>query len=374
MQQFGFRKHSSCESALVAAVDGWSDAIDRGKFVGSLLIDLSKAFDSVQHQLLINRLSDCGCSLSVIDWFVSYLSNRIQRVVDKSSVSAWKPVTKGVPPGSCLSPLLFNLYVNDLPAACSSDCLQYADDVTNSVEADDPLCLTEKLTETFHQVKSYCAKRELTINASKTQFIVFKSTSKRLPDNYQLVLDDITLKPEPSVKLLGSILDQHLTMGPCVDSIVKKCHSLLGVLRKASPFLCRELLKMAYVSLIRPHLEFSSAIFASSATTHLNKLDVIQKVASRIICGAPSQAHSAPLQLALGLESLESRRVDHVVKFVDNILSGNCHPVFQDFFTLSTNGEVVSGIVSRSRLGSKRFKVYGPKVYNDSKNCCVAPP
>ena len=145
VQQFGFRKNSSCELALLAALDNWQNEASLGHLVGTLLIDLAKAFDSVSHPLLLSDLANIGCSELSLEWFVSYLSTRTQRVKIDNITSSWKPVTKGVPQGSSLSPLLFNIFVRQLPQACEGNVYQFADDLTNSVVASDPLTLSTKL-------------------------------------------------------------------------------------------------------------------------------------------------------------------------------------------------------------------------------------
>jgi len=109
LEQFGFRAKSSCEMALIHSVDRWLGEVDRGNFVGALLVDLSKAFDSVPYQKLLNELVSIGCSSEAVSWFSSYLSNRKQRVVVLDKKADWKEVNRGVPQGSCLSPLLFNI-------------------------------------------------------------------------------------------------------------------------------------------------------------------------------------------------------------------------------------------------------------------------
>ena len=116
-EQFGFRQRSSCELALLSALDDWIEAIDAGKMVGALLVDLSKAFNTVPYQLLIHELAGSGCGMRAQQWFMSYLDHRVQRVVQKGNTSEWKPVERGVPQGSCLSPLLFNIFVRNLPSA-----------------------------------------------------------------------------------------------------------------------------------------------------------------------------------------------------------------------------------------------------------------
>jgi len=132
-QQFGFRKYSSCELMILAALDTWKAEVSNGNFVGALLIDLSKAFDSISHPLLINELASIGIDGLSLDWFRSFLSARKQRVVINKIPTPWLPVTKGVPQGSSLSPLLFNIFVRHLPLSCDGQVFQFADDLTNSV-------------------------------------------------------------------------------------------------------------------------------------------------------------------------------------------------------------------------------------------------
>ena len=122
-------------------------------------------------------------------------------------------------------------------------------------------------------------------------------------------------------------------MGPHIDTVVKKCHGLLGMLRRSAHHLPLELIKLIYIAVIRTRLEYCSSIFINAAPTHLTKLDIIQKIAARIIVGVPSQSHSAPILLQLGLDSLHIRRQEHVTSLVENIFKGNSHPYFKDFFS-----------------------------------------
>src|SRR5437867_5043427 len=136
------------------------------------------------------------------------------------------------------------------------------------------------------------------------------------------------------------------------------------MLRRAASFLPPSLLTLIYTSLIRSYLEYNSAVYATAAPTHLNKLDTIQKIASRIITNSPPLTHSAPLQLLLGLDPLDFRRSKHVVSLVEKIVSGRTHPFFHDFFSPLSNTASTS-VNCNKNLDQKRFSRFGLRFYND---------
>lgn len=363
-QQFGFRKHSSCELALLAAMDKWLQQMDSGFYVGALMIDLSKAFDSISHEQLVVELRRIGCDVDAARWFTSYLHERQQRVRIGSRTAPWRVVTKGVPQGSSLSPLLFNIFVRTLPEASGSDCFQFADDLTNSVADKDPAALSQKLVTVFENVKQFCDAHNLQINIKKTQLLILKSCHKRKPENFSIDIEGVKILPVTEVKILGVTLDQHLTMSRHIDDVVTKCHGLLGVLRRAAKVLPRDLLRLTYISLIRSHMEYCSSTFISAAPSHLVKLDVVQKMASRIITNSLPRTHSAPLQLALGLNPLAERRMDHLRTIVENICTNKTHPFFKNNFFVS-NPDVRP---VQSRMESKRFSSFGRTYFDEYEN------
>lgn len=354
-------------------MEEWVGTIDAGEVVGTLLIDLSKAFDTVPHPLLIKELAASGCGMSALQWFSSYLSDRFQRVARKADATPWKPVQRGVPQGSCLSPLLFNIYVRNLPAANLLSTKQYADDITDSISGSDPAVIARQLTEGFNATKQFCDEHELEINATKSQLMIFKAPNKQFPGDFELTLDGCSLKPLQTVKLLGVTLDPHLTLGPHIDTAVRKAHGLLGALARAAPSLPRPLLKLAYTALIRSHLEFCSALLTPVAKTHLKKLDTIQRSAARIIFGLPRDAHAQPLLDELKLDSLETRRNQHVRTLVNSILKEDCHPALSQLFALGPEGQVVNNLISRTAFGGKRFSIMGAKIFNLGKTTVPAP-
>jgi len=363
-RQFGFRAGSGCELALLSAVDHWMSQIDKGNIVGALLVDLSKAFDSVNHQTLLMELMKAGCAQSASKWFHSYLSGREQRVIQRPETTAWKPVTRGVPQGSALSPLLFNVYTSGLPLVCQSVIHQYADDITPSEADSSAQVVLDRLAGSFEQIKTFCEDHDLLINAEKTQLLLMKAPSKKLPDNLELSLNGSIIKPSPDVKLLGAMIDKHLTFGADIDRIVLKCHGLIGVLARTAPFLPTQLLRMAYIALIRSHLEYAGAIRASAAKTQLQKLDVIQKMGARIILRAPRNAHAAPLMQTLRLDTLENRRNNHIIELVEACMSDAPHPAFKGMFERQPDGSAANDATARTGIGRRRFSIYAKTLFN----------
>ena len=345
-------------------MEHWLKDIDAGKMVGVLLIDLSKAFDSVFHQRLISDLIDIGCSDITTKWFISYLSNRFQRLVNISDSSSWKAVNIGVPQGSCLSPLLFNIFVRNLPKSNNLLTIQYADDVTESFSDFSLSSIINNLESGFIQIKDYCHSRGLTINTLKTQSIIFKIPSKKLPDDLSILLDGCSIKVNKSVKLLGVTLDQHLSFKDHIQNVSRKCRGYVGVLARASPFMSKDLLRLAYISLIRSQLEFSCAIFSSASVTQLQKLDIIQKMSSRVVCSAPRDAHAAPLLQALKLENLGDRRKAHIEKIIKSILSNSCHPALCNLFTQLNDGRIVNDEKFRIKFSARRFSIFVRNLFN----------
>jgi len=203
--------------------------------------------------------------MSSLAWFASYLSGRFQRAVQPPISTEWMPVTRGAPQGGGLSPLFFNTYVKNLPKVIQSQSMQFADDLTVSEIGHDIQQIGSSLSHSFQDIKSYCEDSELIVNASKTQLIIFKVPARKVPTDFQVTLDNCVIKPASSVKLLGVILDKHLTFG---EHRVKKCHGILGSLTHASSFLSRDLRKLAYTALVRSRLEYCSAIFASASCIH----------------------------------------------------------------------------------------------------------
>ena len=157
--QFGFRPKHSCETALLCMVDEWAMNVDNGKINGVALVDLRKAFDLVDHDILLQLLSECGCSERSLQWFKSYLSDREQFVSIQNKKSGVRNVSVGVPQGSILGPLLFTILINNLPRAVNkASVFMYADDTTISVSGTSKQEIEVQLNDVLKEVYDWTAK------------------------------------------------------------------------------------------------------------------------------------------------------------------------------------------------------------------------
>lgn len=365
-QQFGFRSNSSCEHALITMTDKWMEQVDLGMYVGALMIDFSKAFDTISHETLLLKLQKLNISQSANQLLESYLTNRKQRVIGKNTVTEWQPVTRGVPQGSCLSPLLFSIYVSDLPMKITADVYQFADDTTEANTASTIEELVPMLEKNLKETLDYCSENALQLNLQKTQLIIFKQPSKKLPEDFTISLDNVVIKPSTSTKILGFTLDSHFTFTAHIDEIITKAHSSIGLLRKAIRYLPRQLVKAIYVSLTRSLLEYCSCVFAGTCNTNKKKLETVQKIAARIICEVPRDSHAEPLLRALKLDSLDSRRAEHMLKITKDIISGKTETGINSL--LKTTGDnLLVETNARTVIGRKRFSYMASRVYNSAK-------
>ena len=203
------------------------------------------------------------------------------------------------------------------------------------------------------------------INAEKTQFILFHAPGKRIPIDTEIVIADSSLKPLKQVKLLGITLDVGLTFGQHINSMVGNCKGLLSVLSKAAPMLPSELLRMAYISLVRSRLEYCSAVWSSASATNLKRLDSLQKIAVRIIDHAHRSAHSQPLMEKWNIKPLHERRVVHIAKIVEMAIENKYHPTIDIIFEADDQGNIIEETRTRINIGRRRFEVTASLVYKE---------
>lgn len=293
--QFGFRPGYSTDLALVSLTDKLKSFIDEGFYAGSVFIDLSKAFDTINHSILFTKLEllgICGPPLLLIK---NYLRDRIQVVSVSDVYSQARTTNIGVPQGSILGPLLFLLYINDLPnCLASSKCLLYADDTTLYNYDSTVLSLTSKLNVDLRNVLQWCNLNKLKINASKTKFVVFHSHQRAIASTPSVTIDNQLIFASEYSSFLGVLLDSNLKYHHHIANVKRKMAYGMRILIKARSFFSHSTLISLYYSFINPHITYCISCWGNTYDTHLNLLQIIQNQAIRIISSSTygANAHS----------------------------------------------------------------------------------
>ena len=288
-KQSGFRAGHSTESALILLIDSWLKAINEGKLVGCVMIDFRKAFDLVDHAVLLKKLEIYKCGKSALSWFKSYLSTRTQKVSIKHSKSDTENITCGVPQGSILGPLLFLIFINDLPLklqniVASTDL--YADDTTIYDIQYDKQVLENNLQRSLILLQQWCKENGMLINTDKTKVMFITSRQKRCNLNdasFHLKCNNIDLKLTKGDKILGANIDENLIWDSHYKYIVKKVSTHLWLLSQISSYLSVKDRLLFYNAYIRPHFDYCSVIWGSSTCSNTDKITKLQRRACKLI-------------------------------------------------------------------------------------------
>ena len=221
--QFGFRKGNSTALALIDIVEKIIDSLDKGKYGCGIFIDLKKAFDTVNHKILLCKMEHYGIRGAILKWFESYLFERKQFVYHNGESSSLQTISCGVPQGSVLGPLLFLLYVNDIPNISSKLIFYlFADDTNIYFECDDLQQLEETINFELRQLKVWLNVNRLALNVKKTNFVIFRTPNKPMNHNVTLKFGKKAIIQKDYVKYLGINLDKHLNWDKHVKEITKK--------------------------------------------------------------------------------------------------------------------------------------------------------
>jgi Reverse transcriptase (RNA-dependent DNA polymerase)/Endonuclease-reverse transcriptase len=337
--QHGFQSGHSPYMSLLNMQDKISNAIENNEYAVGIFFDLAKAFDTVDHAILLNKLATYGIRGMQLDWFASYFENRLQRVLCNGALSDLRAIKYGVPQGSNLGPLLFLLYINDLPNASPTlFFILFADDTNVFYSHRSLQSLTEIVNTELSSVADWFCVNKLTLNLDKTNFILFKSHRKvgTLDNQMLLRINEDSIAQVKTTKFLGVYVDQHMTWNEHIKNISNKIAKNIGILARASYLLPYHIRLKLYYSLIYPYLTYCNIVWASTYSTRLQRLVTLQKRAIRIIAGVHSCEHTSPIFSALKLLNIEQIKILQVGEFMYRYDHGLLPPAFSDFFHQGT--------------------------------------
>ena len=289
--QFGFRQNHSTTHAILYFINHIATAIDKHLHSLGIFLDLSKAFDTINHEILLKKLSYYGIRGKALDWYRSYLTGRKQFVCINDSNSNFNAITCGVPQGSLLGPLLFIIYINDFQKSSSDlSFILYADDTSVFFSHKDPETLVNTVNLGLNSIYEWICCNKLSLNVVKTQCMLFSNSIEMLPHN--VILNDNVIELVDSTKFLGLEIDTKLSWKQHISHICKILARNVGVMNKLNPFLPSNILLKLYNTLILPYLNYGLLAWGNSSQRNLERLLIIQKRAMRIICHENRLAHS----------------------------------------------------------------------------------
>lgn len=294
--QHGFRKKRSTESALSVQKEAILENFERKELTLGLYLDFSKAFDRVNHTLLLVKLERYGFRGLALNLLCSYLKQRVQFVEINNVRSTIKPVKNGVPQGSILGPILFLFYVNDI-TKLEKKCkfIIYADDCTVFVPGKDLTSIVPLASSVCCKLKEWSHSNHLVLNETKTKCVVF-----RAPGILPTLPDTITLGPykinvAKHVNTLGVVFSEHMTWNEHINHLSSKLQKIVGTLRRHRYVLPQAIKRLLYQSLFNSQLNYCSLIWGTTTAQNLQKLTLLQKKAVRAVENVPYLEHTREL-------------------------------------------------------------------------------
>ena len=323
--QHGFRKTHSCESQLLITVNDFLHSYDKKIQTDAAILDFSRAFDTVPHERLLRKLDHYGITGNVKTWIRSFLCHRQMRVAVDGEFSPKANVASGVPQGTVLGPLLFLLFINDLPLQVSlgtavrlfaDDCLVYREVGT----AEDQAILQKDLAA----LESWSTKWGMRFNPSKCDTMTIDRSRSSLSRQYSLC--GVTLKEVEQAKYLGIIINNKLQWGSHVDSVAGRASNTLNFLRRNLKYCPKQAKQTAYFSLVRSAMEYGAAVWDPYLQKDKDKLEKVNRRAARFVANNYEQCSSVTTILKkLGWQSLEHRRQNQrltmMYKIVHNLVA-----------------------------------------------------
>ena len=284
--QFGFLSNSCTNDAMFDLFNNVYSSLNNHHSTATIFCDFSKAFDCVNHNILINKLQYYGFRGVPLEWLKSYLGNRRQLVRIDTSMSSCKPIECGVPQGSVLGPILFLVFINDIANLDISGkiCL-FADDTSFTWSGPDVAALYDTISSDLRTIKSWCDSNLLCLNLSKTKVLSYKSTIQ------PFVLNNTTIDVVDSVRFLGLVVDNSLKWDLHIEALSKKLSSACFALRSVSKELNSSTSRMVYYALFESHLRYALPFWGTCCATKFDRIFKLQKRAVRYLLGLNSRTH-----------------------------------------------------------------------------------
>ena len=363
-----YRKNYSSNHVLLRLIEDWKKHLDRHNVVGAVLMDLSKAFDCIPHDLLIAKLHAYGFDENALTFIYSYLKRREQCVSVNNNKSMFQTLLSGVPQGSILGPLLFNIFLNDLFLFIKRATLHnFADDNTISAFSDNIKSLLEILTEQSNEAVNWFKHNNMIVNPDKFQALIVNRLGK-MENSYPIEIQDTFINSQSSVSLLGVEIDNKLNFDQHIATLCKKAGAQINAISRLKTFLGMEERKVLIESFIYSNFNYCPLVWHFCSAASKNKIEKIQERSLRFLYNDYNSTYAELLDKA-DKPTMEVRRLRNLATEIFKTLN-NLNPTFmQEMFIKSSysarrpNDLFVSRVQSET-FGRKSLLSLGPRIWN----------
>ena len=303
--QYGFRQGRSCEHALLKAKQVLLDSLSRRQVSLLLLIDFSKAFDMVEHSILLKKLEHYGIRGKASQWITSYLHNRMQFVSIDGTDSKTRHMQYGVPQGSILGPLLFIIYINDIPNVSQiAKFILYADDANIIITGNNITEVDAQLRDLCKIILKWVDSNGLRLNLKKTKYMIFsRSRNLELLSTLKIANLPIVIERLTESKFLGVIVDENLTWSRHIKTIQTKMARYIGLMYKLKSQLPLKVRIQIFHSFVQSHINYCSLVWGFSAKSNIDSLFRAQKIRKRVC----EQLYQVSLTIDIDLMVIQNR-------------------------------------------------------------------
>ena len=355
--QFGFRKKHSTNHALISITEDVRNALDNHKISCGIFIDLQKAFDTVDHHILLSKLEHYGIRGVANDWFRSYLTNRRQFVEINGVNSDELVLPYGVPQGSVLGPLLFLIYINDLHKSIKySRVRHFADDTNLIISNNSPKQLQKQLNADLKNLCNWLKANKISLNASKSELLIFRHPSKKINYDFKIKIDGKKLIPSTFVKYLGVLIDPHLNWSFHANALSVKLSRAIGLLTKIRHYVSSDVLRNIYHGIFSSLLTYGCQVWGQVRNKYICRLERLQNNAIKVINFANFRESSLPFYKESNILKLNDVIKIQNFLFVLDDIKGELPRALSNTFQLTCNKHKYN---TRS---AARFTVNIPKV------------
>ena len=360
--QHGFLPGRSCTTQLMEVIEHWSAAMDDGDPVDVAYLDFAKAFDSVPHQRLIQKLYAYGVRGKLLDWITAFLLDRRQRVVVQGSRSDWVPVSSGIPQGSVLGPVLFTIFVNDMPLEVSSCVKLFADDTKLYRRILGSEC-DDGLQADIDALVQWSNKWLLPFNATKCKVMHMGHHNPELT----YTLHGTPIEKTSEEKDLGIIIDNHLNFHRQTAAAVSKASQMLAVVRRSFANIDESTLPLLFRTMVRPLLEYGNTIWGPFGKVDQKRLERVQRRATRMVKSVRHLAYPDRL-CSLGMPSLYYRRRRGDMVTVYQLIHGGMAMPPETFMTRNMTGQTRGHLWKLRKSRAKKLvrrNAFSTRIVND---------